>query len=114
MPQQTQEARPKDSLAFWSHHASRRLGSSQAFALAAPQLADDYCVPAYFADDLFAVLGEDDRPDYRWLIIGPKVQGARAGGQHAAPPRLLSDGVRLDPSMLPVVQAPRTLLAPLA
>lgn len=49
---------------------------AQAFALAAPQLARDYEVPAYFADDLFEALGEEDRPDYRWLIIGPKHSGS--------------------------------------
>lgn len=26
-------------------------------------------VPDYFAEDLFSVLGEDKRPDYRWLIM---------------------------------------------
>ena len=48
----------------------------KAFALAAPQLACDYSVPPHFADDLFAVLGEDERPDYRWLIIGAKGSGS--------------------------------------
>jgi hypothetical protein len=48
----------------------------QAFALAAPQLADDYAVPPHFADDLFEALGEEARPDYRWLIIGPKGSGS--------------------------------------
>jgi hypothetical protein len=37
----------------------------QAFALASPQLAGDYRVPAVFAEDLFEVLGEEGRPDYR-------------------------------------------------
>jgi hypothetical protein len=32
-------------------------------------------VPEYFAEDLFSVLG-DQRPDYRWLIIGPKKAGS--------------------------------------
>jgi hypothetical protein len=35
------------------------------FAHKAPHLAADYSVPPYFADDLFQVLGEDKRPDYR-------------------------------------------------
>ena len=35
------------------------------FCRTAPQLQADYEVPAYFADDLFSVLGEDLRPDYR-------------------------------------------------
>jgi hypothetical protein len=29
----------------------------------------------YFAEDLFSVLG-DQRPDYRWLIIGPEKAGS--------------------------------------
>ncbi|KAL8006600.1 putative JmjC domain, F-box-like domain superfamily protein [Plasmopara halstedii] len=46
------------------------------FATKVPQLAQDYTVPAYFQDDYFALLGEDKRPDYRWLIIGPKKSGS--------------------------------------
>eukprot|EP00955_Chlamydomonas_euryale_P022340 235980-Chlamydomonas_euryale.AAC.1 len=36
------------------------------FAAKAPQLLDDFHVPPHFSDDLFAVLGEDARPDYRF------------------------------------------------
>ena len=36
------------------------------FAMKAPYLTKDYEVPEYFRDDMFAVLGEDGRPDYRW------------------------------------------------
>lgn len=72
------------------------------FADTAPELADDYAVPRYFADDLFdllipkhgsrdarttgeagAVEGRRDaktsgspRPANRWLIIGPKRSGS--------------------------------------
>jgi Cupin-like domain/F-box-like len=46
------------------------------FARKAPQLAADYTVPDYFADDLFQHLGEDMRPHYRWLIVGPKHSGS--------------------------------------
>ena len=35
----------------------------------------DYCVPECFRQDLFASLGED-RPDSRWLIIGPERSGS--------------------------------------
>lgn len=38
-------------------------------------LADDYAVPEYFQSDLFQVLG-NERPDYRWLIIGPTRSGS--------------------------------------
>ena len=46
------------------------------FAKSVPSLADDYQVPDHFSEDLFAVLGEDERPDYRWLIIGPQKSGS--------------------------------------
>ncbi|OWZ22020.1 Histone arginine demethylase [Phytophthora megakarya] len=46
------------------------------FAAKVPQLAKDYTVPEYFQEDYFALLGEERRPDYRWLIIGPKKSGS--------------------------------------
>lgn len=46
------------------------------FAAKVPQLAADYTVPEYFQEDYFRLLGEDKRPDYRWLIIGPKKSGS--------------------------------------
>ncbi|KAL3669279.1 hypothetical protein V7S43_005659 [Phytophthora oleae] len=46
------------------------------FAAKVPQLAKDYSVPEYFQEDYFALLGEEKRPDYRWLIIGPKKSGS--------------------------------------
>ncbi|KAJ3001028.1 hypothetical protein HDV02_000097 [Globomyces sp. JEL0801] len=39
------------------------------------ELKSDFTVPEYFDLDLFAVLGKD-RPDYRWLIIGPQRSGS--------------------------------------
>lgn len=45
------------------------------FANKVPSLTEDYAVPEYFSDDLFNVLGEN-RPDYRWLIIGPARSGS--------------------------------------
>ena len=39
-------------------------------------MAREYEVPRYFQEDLFSVLGEDDRPDYRWLIYGPAKSGS--------------------------------------
>ncbi|KAI9297899.1 Clavaminate synthase-like protein, partial [Neoconidiobolus thromboides FSU 785] len=41
-----------------------------------PNIDKDFEVPEYFKDDLFSLLGEDKRPDYRWLIIGPKRSGS--------------------------------------
>ena len=46
------------------------------FGEKAPQLAADYEVPIYFREDLFSILGTDDRPDYRWLIAGPARSGS--------------------------------------
>ncbi|GAB9473909.1 F-box protein [Globisporangium polare] len=45
------------------------------FAANVPKLAADYDVPQYFQEDFFSLLG-DERPDYRWLIIGPKKSGS--------------------------------------
>lgn len=45
----------------------------------APELAAECGVPAVFpegAADLFAALGKDRRPDWRWLIVGPKGSGS--------------------------------------
>jgi len=38
-------------------------------------LGDDFSVPEIFQQDLFSCLG-DQRPDYRWLIIGPARSGS--------------------------------------
>jgi hypothetical protein len=40
------------------------------------ELATHFTVPPYFAEDLFALLPVDQRPDYRWLIIGPRWSGS--------------------------------------
>ncbi|KAK6942492.1 F-box domain [Dillenia turbinata] len=45
------------------------------FAEKVPQLGLDYEVPVYFREDLFSVLG-NERPDYRWIIIGPAGSGS--------------------------------------
>ena len=46
------------------------------FTEAAPALASEFEVPMYFRDDLFSVLGEEMRPNYRWLIVGPARSGS--------------------------------------
>lgn len=47
------------------------------FTRKAPQLANEYVVPKYFQEDLFKYVGDDDeRPAYRWLIIGPQNSGS--------------------------------------
>ncbi|KAJ3095383.1 hypothetical protein HDU97_007006, partial [Phlyctochytrium planicorne] len=38
-------------------------------------LSNDYTIPSYFSEDLFSVFGKE-RPDYRWLILGPPRSGS--------------------------------------
>ncbi|PKA64034.1 F-box protein [Apostasia shenzhenica] len=45
------------------------------FAEKIPELSSNYEVPVYFREDLFSVLGKE-RPDYRWIIIGPAGSGS--------------------------------------
>ena len=42
----------------------------------ADDLRHQYCIPPYFAGDLFEEMTSKDRPDYKWLLIGPKSSGA--------------------------------------
>lgn len=46
------------------------------FGEAAPALLEDYNVPHLFQEDFFDVLDPDQRPSFRWLIIGPERSGA--------------------------------------
>ncbi|KAK0586026.1 hypothetical protein LWI29_038232 [Acer saccharum] len=45
------------------------------FAQKVPILGSEFEVPVYFREDLFSVLG-NERPDYRWVIIGPAGSGS--------------------------------------
>lgn len=45
------------------------------FAEKVPVLDSEYEAPVYFREDLFSVLG-NERPDYRWIIIGPSGSGS--------------------------------------
>ncbi|CAM8946221.1 unnamed protein product [Rhodiola kirilowii] len=46
------------------------------FGEVAPDLLNDYSVPRLFKEDFFEVLNKEDRPAFRWLIIGPERSGA--------------------------------------
>lgn len=46
------------------------------FGEVAPGLLKDYSVPHLFQEDFFDVLDRDQRPPFRWLIIGPERSGA--------------------------------------
>ncbi|XP_062101378.1 lysine-specific demethylase JMJ21-like [Humulus lupulus] len=46
------------------------------FGEVAPGLLKDYNVPHLFEEDFFDILDRDQRPPYRWLIIGPERSGA--------------------------------------
>ncbi|KAH7524352.1 hypothetical protein FEM48_Zijuj06G0110300 [Ziziphus jujuba var. spinosa] len=46
------------------------------FGEIAPGLLKDYSVPHLFQEDFFDILDRDQRPPFRWLIIGPERSGA--------------------------------------
>jgi hypothetical protein len=57
------------------------------FAKKIPILESQYAIPSYFSPavendssmhktDLFRVFGNDKRPDYRWMIVGPRRSGS--------------------------------------
>ncbi|VAI30946.1 unnamed protein product [Triticum turgidum subsp. durum] len=46
------------------------------FGETTPALLEDYRVPHLFQEDLFGVLDYEQRPAFRWLIIGPERSGA--------------------------------------
>ncbi|KAG5498632.1 hypothetical protein JKF63_02918 [Porcisia hertigi] len=41
-----------------------------------PALRADYATPPYFTEDFFSYMTEEDRPDYRWLLVGPDGSGS--------------------------------------
>ncbi|KAG5472723.1 hypothetical protein LSCM4_02046 [Leishmania orientalis] len=39
-------------------------------------LLADYTIPPYFTEDFFSHMAGEDRPDYRWLLVGPDGSGS--------------------------------------
>ena len=58
-----------------THEESPLYVFDKRFADKIPALAQDYTVPEYFNEDLFKIIGSE-RPDYRWIIIGPARSGS--------------------------------------
>ncbi|GJN40729.1 hypothetical protein PR202_gn00022 [Eleusine coracana subsp. coracana] len=52
------------------------IDKSLQFGESAPPLLEDYSVPYLFQEDFFGILEYDQRPAFRWLIIGPERSGA--------------------------------------
>ncbi|EKX48677.1 hypothetical protein GUITHDRAFT_136376 [Guillardia theta CCMP2712] len=39
-------------------------------------MLDDFTIPIYFREDLYQYAGEEKRPPYRWVLLGPKRSGS--------------------------------------
>jgi hypothetical protein len=66
---------------FWSYQSQAKEEAplilfDKNFCRNLPHLAADFEVPEYFREDLFGLLGEAKRPEYRWLIAGPERSGS--------------------------------------
>jgi histone arginine demethylase JMJD6 len=46
------------------------------------EILNDYAVPEYFSQDVFTMVPPEMRPNYRWLVVGPKCSGV---GLHIDP-----------------------------
>jgi hypothetical protein len=43
--------------------------------LRAPEMLQQFSIPEYFAEDVFSRLVPEDRPPYRWVLLGPRRSG---------------------------------------
>ncbi|KAL0322891.1 UNVERIFIED_CONTAM: F-box protein [Sesamum angustifolium] len=66
--------RRRENLSLEEFH--KEYDGKKPFGEAAPDLLKDYSVPHLFQEDYFDVLDADQRPPFRWLIIGPERSGA--------------------------------------
>jgi hypothetical protein len=48
----------------------------QNYADNAEPMGEEYEVPPHFEEDLFGLTSEDDRPPYKWILVGPGGSGA--------------------------------------
>ena len=39
-------------------------------------MLEEYEIPEYFREDLFEFMKEEDRPDWRWFLVGPSRSGS--------------------------------------
>eukprot|EP00743_Colponemidia_sp_Colp-15_P009092 GILK01009918.1.p1 GENE.GILK01009918.1~~GILK01009918.1.p1 ORF type:complete len:872 (+),score=148.00 GILK01009918.1:352-2616(+) len=87
-PRPSSDAAPR-SMQLWrfvqylrrQHDEDPLVLADRHFGETAPSLLKDYSIPSYFPQDFFSVLDEQ-RPDYRWLVIGPRRSGT---GWHVDP-----------------------------
>jgi hypothetical protein len=65
-------------ISFATEVTSRKCSfdKSLQFGESVPALLQDYSVPHLFQEDFFDILDYDQRPAFRWLIIGPERSGA--------------------------------------
>lgn len=63
-------------ICYKSYQQRNSFGKSLQFGESAPKLLEDYSVPHLFQEDFFDILDYEQRPAFRWFIIGPERSGA--------------------------------------
>ena len=69
-------SRPGHVVLVWQRDEDPLYVFERKFGTLAPELLKHYSLASLkvFPEDLFEVMG-DDRPDYRWLVVGPARTG---------------------------------------